>query len=242
MRINSNHWLYKTPVAHRGLWNETLPENTIPAFKNAIEHGYAIEIDVYITTDDEIIVFHDDELSRLTGVKGIPYEKSLAELKELNILGTEEKMPTLKELLAVVNGKVPLLIEIKPTQRELVVDKTVEILKDYKGEFAIQSFNPKKLLRVKKLAPEFLRGVLGMPKLFPISLRDLVMVKYMPLNFLVKPDFVSYYHGALPLPPRKVKNKVVLGWTITSQESANSLKEQGYLDNIIFENFLAEKI
>lgn len=239
MRIPKDSWLFNTPIAHRGLWNEQIPENTMPAFENAINHGFAIEIDVYITTDDEIVVIHDDELSRLTGVSGKPNEKSLAELKSLRILGTDNQIPTLKELLKVVDGKVPLLIEIKPTQRMEVVDKTVEILKDYTGDFAIQSFNPKKLLRVKKLAPEFIRGVLGMPQLFPMKKFDLFIVKKMPLNFLIKPDFISYYHGAYPLKKCKTKNKLLLAWTITNEQIAEQALQ--FADNIIFENFIPKK-
>jgi len=238
MRIDKDSWLMHTPIAHRGLWNENIPENTIPAYENAIKHGYACEIDVYITTDDQIIVVHDDELTRLTGVSGVPNEMSLEQISKLRVLGTEHKIPTLQEVLKTVDGKVPLLIEIKPTQRKEVVDKTLEILKDYKGEYAIQSFNPKKLHRVKKLAPHVIRGVLGMPELFKMKKFDLFITKYMPLNFWCKPDFISYYFGSLPLPKRKTKNKRVLAWTILSDNDAKTALKNA--DNIIFENYLPE--
>ena len=235
MRIPADSWLRKTPVAHRGLWTDEIPENSIPAYENAIAHGYAIEIDVYMTTDGEIIVIHDSELTRLTGVNGKTYEKSYAEISKLTILGTEEKIPTLKEVLSVVDGKVPLLIEIKNGQSKNTVDKVVEILSTYHGEFAIQSFDPTFINRVKKLAPHFIRGVLGSPDLKETTKFKAWIVEKMPLNFLCKPDFISYYHKAFPLKKRKAKNKVVIAWTITSKQDYEKVKE--FTDNIIFEKF-----
>ena len=149
MRLNSSHWLLSTPIAHRGLWNEEIPENSLLAYKNAIEKGYPIEIDVHKSKDGVLFVFHDDNLSRMTGVDALLHEKTSTELKSLTLNGTEEKIPTLKEVLEVVDGKVPLLIEIKNQPDNSVVDDTVKILKEYKGEFAVQSFNPTYIIKIK---------------------------------------------------------------------------------------------
>lgn len=238
MRVTKDHWLYTTPVAHRGLWGCSIVENSLPAYRNAVKHGYAIEIDVYTTSDGEVVSFHDDTLIRLTGVDGFVYKKTLAELKQLSILNSNEKIPTLKEVLQVVDGKVPLLIEIKTQPDISVVDKTIEILKGYKGEFAIQSFHPIYLIRVKKLAPEFLRGVLSAKKVWHKSAFNRFVVRGMIFNPVIKPDFISYDYNGLPLNKRKRKNLPVLAYTVTDENVAEIVKN--YADNIIFEHIRPE--
>ena len=161
MRINKDFFLLSSPIAHRGLWNDTIVENSLLAYQNAVAHGYPIEIDLYSSKDGEIVCFHDDTLSRMTGKDGYVYEKTLSELKELSLQNSTQKIPTLKEVLSLVNGKVPLLIELKDQPDKSYIARAVQILKNYKGEFAIQSFNPMYLLKIKKLAPEFIIGILG---------------------------------------------------------------------------------
>ena len=157
MKIDKTHWLYTKKIAHRGLWNDDIPENSLPAYQNAVDNHYAIEIDLYKTTDGEIVVFHDKTLDRMTGVEGNIYEKTLAELKSLRLFGTENTIPTLSEVLEVVDGKTPLLIEIKDQPDKTVVEDTIKLLRNYKGDFALQSFNPLYINKVKKLAPEIIR-------------------------------------------------------------------------------------
>ncbi len=239
MRIKENSWLITKPIAHRGLWNENIVENSISAYKNAVDKGYPIEIDVFITTDGQLVSFHDESLKRMTGENGFVFNKSLAELKELRLLGTTEKIPTLDEVLEICENKVPILIEIKYQPNEMVVDKLVERLKTYKGEFAIQSFNPLYINRVKKLAPEFIRGILADTFNLDKSKLARFIVRKMPLNFLCKPDFLSINYKSLPLKIRKVKNRPVLAWTITSSEIADQIKP--YSQNIIFENFIPKE-
>lgn len=237
MRIQKDYWLINKPIAHRGLWGEDIVENSISAYKNACDKGYPIEIDVYLTLDGELVSFHDQNLKRMTGIDQIITQKTLAEIKQLSLLNTQEKIPTLKEVLQVCEGKSPLLIEIKNQKNgELCIKKLVEMLKEYKGEFAVQSFNPFYIRKIKKLAPEFIRGILGTNKKESDKWIENFILKHMPFNFLIKPDFISYKYTALPLKKRKVKNKKVLAWTVTSQEIADKIKP--YNDNIIFENFI----
>ena len=237
MRIDKNHWLYTKPIAHRGLWGENIIENSLSAYRNATTKGYPIEIDVYLTTDGHLVSFHDDTLKRMTGADGFVYEKTLAELKELRLLDSNEQIPTLDEILQIAQGNSPLLIEIKNQPNKKVVDALVKRLKDYDGEFAIQSFNPFYMMRVKKLAPEFIRGVLTTSEKshFKAKFRRWI-IRTMPFNFLIKPDFLSVYYDSLPAKKRKGKNKLVLSWTITDKQTEE--KALKFANNIIFEHYV----
>ncbi len=234
MRLNSSHWLLTKPIAHRGLWNNEVPENSLLAYENAINHGFPIEIDVHKSKDGVLFVFHDDNLKRMTGVDSLLHEKTSKEIKELFLNATKEKIPTLKETLEKINGKVPLLIEIKNQPDDSVVEDTVNMLKSYKGEFALQSFNPLYIIKIKKLAPEFIRGVLGSAYKGKSGLITRFVIKNLSLNFLAKPDFISYNIENLPL-KRKLP---LLAWTITDQEMAKKAKTLA--NNIIFEKFMPE--
>ena len=231
MKLNNSHWLLSRPIAHRGLWNDNFVENSLSAYQNAIDNGFPIEIDLHRSLDGEIFVFHDDDLARLTGVEGKIFEKTAKEIKSLSLNGSKEKIPTLSETLKLVKGKVPLLIEIKLQPTNKIVFDVVKILRDYKGEFAIQSFNPAYIIKVKKLAPDFTRGILSSKAKFKNKFRGFVVNK-MPLNFIAKPHFISYRHCDLPIKTRRP----VISWTITSTADWEKIKP--YSSNIVFEKFI----
>ena len=235
-RIPKNYWLLNRPVAHRGLWGEEIIENSLTAYRNAVEKGYPIEIDLYVTKDGKLVSFHDSTLKRMTGADGYIYEKTLAELKQLQLLGTDERIPTFDEVLEIAENKVPLLIEIKDQPDKTVVEKTVERLKSYKGEFALQSFNPLYINKVKKLAPQFIRGILATQDAGKKSAITNYIVKKMPLNFLIKPDFISYDYKGIPKYAKKTKKMPVISWTITSKEIETTVRP--FIDNIIFEHYI----
>lgn len=237
-RITSNSWLLKKPVAHRGLHGEDVPENSALAYQLAAAHGYPIEIDIHLTADGEIVVFHDDSLARMTGAEGDIRDQTLARLKTLRLAGTDQRILTLRETLNLVRGKVPLLIEIKPQKNKGIEKKAVEILKEYKGEFAVQSFDPMIIRRVKKLAPRFFRGILATHDATNLPFFKRFALKRMPLNFCIKPDFISYNVRGLPLREGKIKNKALLAWTVNSQETLSLGRK--YADNVIFENIKPE--
>ena len=240
MRFDNNFWLFTKPIAHRGLWSNEIVENSLSAYQNAVNHGYPIEIDLYSSADGVIFSFHDDNLKRMTGEDGYIYQKSASELLALSLNGTNEKIPTFEQVLNLVNGKVPLLIELKKQPDKTYVDKVIKRLKSYKGEFAIQSFNPPYIKRVKKLAPEFCRGILATKthgKHLPFVQRHIV--KNMSLNFLIKPDFISYSFEDLPLKKCKTKNIPLITWTITNQADYHKIKP--FAKNIIFEKFIPQK-
>lgn len=238
MRFNKDFWLIAKPIAHRGLWGSDIIENTLTAYQKAIDNGYPIEIDIYGTTDGEIVCFHDSTLLRMTGDGGYIYNKSLTELKNLSIFGTNEKIPTLNEVLKLVNGKTPLLIEFKNQPDNSYIPHAIEILKEYKGEFAVQSFNPLIINKIRKLAPEFTRGILASKFPDTQSKIEKFVVKRMPLNFLCKPQFISYDFNGLPLKKSKRHNLPVIAWTVRSKKTFEEIKD--FCDNIIFEEFIPE--
>lgn len=242
MRIEKNHWILKTKIAHRGLWNDKIPENTLMAYQNASNEGYAIEIDVHLTKDGEVVSHHDNNTLRMTGVDKKICDCTLAELKELRILNSDEQIPTLKEILPIVKGKSPLLIEIKSTSTSGVgpLEKALyDIIKDYDGDYAIQSFNPFSVKWYTDNAPNIIRGQLS--SFYRGS--DLSFVKKFALKRLIfnkstKVDFVSYQESDLPnrfVTKAKKQGKVIIAWTILSQKRSDELK--GYADNIIFEHY-----
>ena len=167
------------------------------------------------------------------------FNKTLKELKALRLNQTLEQIPTFDEVLEICQNKVPILIEIKNQPNKQVVDKVVERLKNYKGEFAIQSFNPFYINRVKKLAPEFLRGILC--DTFNLDKSRIVryIVRKTPLNFICKPDFLSLNYKSLPIKLRRAKKYPKIAWTVTSQQIADKVKP--YSNNMIFENFLPKE-
>ena len=147
--------------AHRGLYGGDIPENSLAAFTAAVDAGYGIELDVQLSADGEVMVFHDASLERMTGVKGKLCEKTLAELRELRLDGTEHGIPTFREVLEAVDGKVPLLVELTGESADTSVCEAVdEILREYSGAYLIESFNPLLLRWYKKNHPNVLRGQL----------------------------------------------------------------------------------
>ncbi|HEY8443475.1 MAG TPA: glycerophosphodiester phosphodiesterase [Clostridia bacterium] len=237
----SNSWLFSKPIAHRGLHNAEAPENTLAAFKRAKDAGYPIELDLRIIDDGTIVVFHDEKLSRLTGSDGYVTNLVKEKLKDYKILKTEEHIPTFEEALELVNGQVPLLIEIKNEHKVGALEKRVfEILKSYEGEYAVQSFNPYSIEFFKMHAPHIMRGQLS--SFFvgdkSISAFKKFVLKRMLLNRISKPDFIAYDKEYLPNIYVTKTKLPVLAWTVRSQQEYEDVKM--YCDNIIFENFIPE--
>ena len=151
-------WRY----AHRGLHQKpTVPENSLAAFKAAVEKGYAIELDVHLMRDGNIAVIHDSSLKRTAGYDVKIEDLTISDLEKFKLEESNEKIPTLKQVLELVDGKVPLLVEIKTENNCAAVTKrTIEILKGYEGEYLIESFDPRCILWLKKHAPNIVRGQL----------------------------------------------------------------------------------
>ena len=234
---STTNWLTDRYIAHRGLWNENFPENSLSAFKNAIENNYAIELDVQLLKDGTVIVFHDNNFNRVLEIDKYVSNSTIEEIKKYTFKNSFETIPTLKEVLELVNGQVPLLIEVKNSLKVGELEKaTWEILKDYKGEFAIQSFNPYSLGWFKEHAPNVLRGQLSsFFKGEKLSFIKKIFLKKLRLNKVSKPHFISY--NAENIPNRYIKKcgLPIIAWTIRTQDEY--MKVVKYVDNIIFEGF-----
>lgn len=234
------NWLTTRPIAHRGChWDKNIPENSLPAFKLAIEKNYPIELDVHLLIDNTLVVFHDDNLLRMTGTDQTIWELDLSTIQSLRLDQTLYKIPTLAEVLKIVDGKVPILIEIKNSLKVGRLETFLrKKLRDYKGEIAVQSFNPFSLEWFKTHAPEIpagqLSGGLKDAKLSPLKK---YILKNMLLNKKSKPRFISYDFNDLPSKrvDRELKKRGIplLAWTIRSPEERE--KALCFADNIIFE-------
>ena len=233
-------FLLNMPIAHRGFHDEKTPENSIGAFKNAIDNNFVIELDLRILKDGQVIVFHDAGLLRLCGVRKYIKRCCYKDLKSLKLNQSEFGIPTFLEVLKLVNGKVPLLIELKTSFFGRKLEKEVlKILKDYKGEYAIQSFNPLSLKWFKKHAINIPRGYLssffdGSLSIAKKLVKRLCFAKSCTINF------ISYDANNLPNKyVEKYKNLPLIAYTVSSRDEWERVGD--YVDNIIFENFNPKK-
>lgn len=235
-------FLLHSPIAHRGLHSSKVPENSLTAFQLAVEGRFPIELDIHIIKSGEVIVFHDDNLKRMCGIDKDLNECTFTEVRELYLKHTHERIPLLSEVLATVNGKVPLLIELKYDQPAGKLEAAaLEALEHYKGKYAFQSFSPFSLRWLKKHAPHIPRGQLasnfkGCKKISPLLKPALKKLWFRPI---AKPDFISYDIRALPnarIDKIHAAGTPILGWTVSKlTESQEALK---HCDNVICEDIL----
>lgn len=233
-------WLVTQMIAHRGLHNTQAPENTLAAFERAVQAGYPIELDVREIDDGTVVVIHDLKLSRLTGSDGYVTNLTRDNLKKYKIMKTEQTIPLFSEVLELVNGQVPILIEIKNVNKVGKLEKSIyEMLKAYEGEYAVQSFNPYSIEYFKHFAPSITRGQLSSFFINENSVSPIkkYVLKRMLFNHISRPDFISYDQTNLPNRyVSKYSHLPVLAWTIRSQ--AEYERVLPYCNNIIFENFI----
>ncbi|MGL5330607.1 MAG: glycerophosphodiester phosphodiesterase family protein [Peptostreptococcaceae bacterium] len=233
-------WLKEVPFSHRGLHNDDYPENSLGAFKNSIKYGYGIELDVLLTKDNKVVVFHDYNLERMTNNKSDVNELTYKEISELLLLNTDEKIPLLSEVLKCINGKIPVLIEIKAIDEYISISENVyNITKDYTGIYSIQSFDPRVLKWYKENAPQVVRGQISNYFEDTILKWDKkIILRNMMLNFNTKPDYICY--GLYKLNSLRIKSlrkkMPIISWTIKDKEDMK--KGYKYSDNIIFEKIM----
>ncbi len=237
IELNKNFLDY--PIAHRGLHSESVSENSMQAFSLAIEKGYAIEIDIHLMSDGELVVIHDPNLKRVTGVDFAVKNLTADTLKNYPLLLNGEKIPTFKEFLNLVDGKVPVLIEIKANDGfdAKTCEKLLLDLKDYsaKDKIALQSFNPYVVKYLKTYSQDFSVGLLA-TKQYPFNFFANYILRNLKLYKSIHADFISYNVAYLPFKKvEKIKKRghKVLAWTINSDEKLQ--KARKYADNIIFE-------
>ena len=226
-------------IAHRGLHkNKIIPENSMLAFKAAIEKNYAIEFDINITKDNQIVVFHDDDLNRLCNKKENIEDVSYDFLKDLNLYESNEKIPLLKELLDQVAGKIPLIIEIKKHKNiGLLENILLEMLKEYKGEYFICSFEKDILFWLEKNKPKEIRGLIF--ESLPIKFKKYEKIAFLYKYFKSKADFISLEDKLIDSSIYdfcKKKELDIVVWTIKDKKSFQNIDKK--VSAVIFENFI----
>ena len=232
--------------AHRGLYNRTnLPENSMAAFSRAKEKGYGVEFDVHLLSDGNLAVIHDSSLLRTAGVDVKIEELKTADLKNYFLEGTAERIPTFAEVLDLFSGEVPLIIEIKTTAKNYaqVASAVCHQLKNYKGAYCIESFDPRVVYWFKKNSPETIRGQLSenyfKSDKSKLNLPLKTLMTGLFTNFLTKPDFIAYRFSDRNNLSYKLSRKLWkmqgVGWTITNQQQIDIAKKENILP--IFESF-----
>lgn len=234
-------WAY----AHRGLHGQGAPENSLEAFRRAVDAGYGMELDVHLLADGGLAVIHDSLLKRTTGREGRIEDLTVGQLRDFTLESTDETIPDFADVLAAVNGQVPLIVELKPAGNNypLLCQKTCELLEHYNGVFCLESFDPRCIYWLRKNRPEMIRGQLTenyfrsqnskLPWILKWILRNQV------LNFLTQPDFVAYrysdrntFSNTLV---RKLWNATMVTWTLRTPEEYATAVEEGWIP--IFEGF-----
>jgi len=225
---------------HRGMFdNEKIPENSMKAFKKALKFGYPIELDIHLTKDGNIIVIHDDNLKRLTGIDKETIDLTSDELKTVTLLNTKEKIPLFKDVLELINGQVPIIVEFKYDRKAGELEKeAVKLLDNYKGLFAVKSFSFLSIKWIRKNRPNYIRGFL-VHKEYRNKLETFIFRKFGIM--LAKPDFVSCHYSLYDDKHIKKfhKNKLVMAWTIKNKTNYKKLKNK--YDTLICENIEAIK-
>jgi len=232
-----------THYAHRGRHSEEIPENSLAAFRNAVDSGFGIELDLQLSSDGEVMVFHDYTLDRMTGETGTLSEQTAEQLSALRLLTstglpTEEKIPTLTEVLALVDGKVPLLIELKGENSDTALCEAADrILQSYHGAYCVESFNPLLIGWYKTNRPDVLRGLLY-TDVFRVKSKSLLnlLLSGMMLNFLARPHFIAY-DGCFPKKlPLLLTTKLFRAdrfiWTVRAEEERSKAGEPMIFENI----------
>ena len=237
----------KHHYAHRGLHDDTKAENSLSAFAAAKENGYGIELDVRLSKDGELVVHHDATLERVAGVEGKVIDYTAEELAAMRLAGTDDGIPTFRQVLDLIDGKVPLIIEIKMGSGEKgIAEKLVEVIEGYDGPYVVESFNPIALKIVRKLRPDILRGILAHEYMKDDRYKGKLIYRLgqnLELNFLSRPHFIAYLHKDYSVPKMRFVHRVfktpLVGWTVRSQEEENAAIEHGF-DAVIFENYIPE--
>ena len=241
-------FLTARPIAHRWLhdFSTGMVENTASAFAAAIAGGYAIECDLQLTRDGEAVVFHDDHVERLTEGRGMVKDHTAAEMKQLTMRNSTDKVQTLAELLTQVNGQVPLVIELKSLWDgdARLAQRAIEELKSYSGPHCLMSFDPDAIAAVRRFAPHIIRGIVA-ERATDSYYNSLPLPKQTELRTFshlarTRPDFVSFFYEELPWAPitaLRASGMPIITWTIRSPQQA--VMAMRCSDQITFEGFAA---
>jgi glycerophosphoryl diester phosphodiesterase len=247
-KLRAPDWLTARPVAHRGLHDAArgVIENMPAAAQAAISGNFSIECDIQLTADGEAMVHHDDALGRLNDGSGALLDMTAAQLKAVTFRNTSERMMSLGDLCALVNGRVPLVIEVKSHfngDRKLV-RRMAEVLASYSGPAVGMSFDPDQLLALREIMPALPRGIVAersydaadWPEASPAQRRGMMHLRH---AFHTRPHFVAYWVNELPAPSpwitRNLFGLPLLAWTVRTPEQRD--RAARYADQMIFEGF-----
>lgn len=232
-------------IAHRGYFDNggDCPENSLAAFRRAVQNGYGIELDVQLTKDNKLVVFHDESLLRMCKVDKKLGDCTFEELQQYRLANSDEKIPLFVDVLALVGGAVPLVVEVKPEGDYIEATKTMySQIKNYKGIYCMESFHPLAVAWYKKNVPQVVRGQLSMDYFKDeqeCGFWKKFVLSNLLLNWLARPQFIAYNHQhANQLSYRlcrkisKVKN---VAWTIRCQEELEKAKD--VFTVMIFDSF-----
>ena len=219
---------------HRGYFNNIdIPENSIIAFSLALKRNFNIELDVQLTKDNELVVFHDYSLKRMCGNNKLVENCTYEELNNYNLLNTKYKIPLLKDVLKLINGKVNLLIETKVKNYNGKLERELsKILDNYKGIFGIQSFNYLSINWFKRNRKNYIIGLL----ISKLKIKDKLVSMY------IRPDFISYNIKYLPNKyiSKIKKRKLIFGWTFRDIEEVKD--KEKYCNIMIYEKNILKKL
>lgn len=240
-------WLKENLISHRGLhtFDKSIPENSYAAFKKSMDYGFSIECDLNLLKDGTVVVFHDKDFNRLCGINKNLSDVTYEEMKNYTLEHSRETILTLPELLSLVDGKVPLLIELKPHgDAKRLCEQTAKILDGYAHPFAIFSFHPRVVLWFKKYRNHYIRGQISEYFKTDQNMKKLhkYMMKILFFNRFTKPDFISY--GITDLPNKycdkaKRKGLTVISYAAKTQKQLDFVKSNYH--NAVFEYFIPKQ-
>lgn len=233
-------WSY----AHRGLHGEGFPENSMAAFRAALEAGYGIELDVHLLKDGSLAVMHDSSLKRTTGCDGNIEDLTAERLSDYRLQGTAETIPLFGDVLSLFAGKAPLIIELKSFggNYAALTEAACAMLDSYQGAYCVESFDPRCVYWLRKNRPDIIRGQLS-ENFLASSIRQPWLLKFAVtfnlFNFLTMPDFIAYRYSDRRTLTNAITRKLWrvqgVSWTLRSKEEYDTAVREGWLP--IFENF-----
>ena len=234
-------------AAHRGLYekDQSIPENTLEAFRRAAAEGYGVELDVQLSRDGEVVVFHDDTVDRMTTFHGRVDSFTLEELQAMSLKGTDHRIPLFTDVMAVLDGVAPTIVELKSTPNyDELCRKTLAILRTLKGPYCVESFDPQIVRWFYRNAPDIMRGQLteafGYWREGGAKLWQAVLMHTLCANFLTHPQFIAYGRGPRPLCwfLGKLTGTAHVYWTERPDSNHAWLKQR--YDCLIFEHYRPE--
>lgn len=230
--------------AHRGLHDEEKPENSMAAFRAALDHGYGIELDIHLLSDGNLAVIHDSSLERVTGQTGFVEELTTQQLVDYRLNGTQETIPQFQQVLDLFAGKAPLIVELKVHENNVapLCEAACAMLDRYEGLYCVESFDPRVVRWLRNNRPDIARGQLTenwMPKKLPYPAILKWMMTHHLVNFFTRPDFLAYkFEDRKTFSNwfcRKVLRIPCVSWTLKSRYQFETAVKEGWIP--IFEGF-----